>query len=342
MSEIITVPQERTPDTVAVEIRTLQKAAQKMAVSYAIEIGRKLVEAKDMVSHGEWGTWLEEEVSYSKSTANNLMKLYREYGSDQIDMFADPAKRQALEELSYTQALLLLAVPAEERAEFADVNDVANKSTRELEALIKERDEAMAAKQEAEEDRTAAMELKDAAINAQVELQKEMLQIGEKMEKAVNDAEMLKDQANQAEEKLRKAKQALEEAKQKLKELQENPVVPEDTMARIRAEAEQEAQKKAMADLEKKMQEAEAKAQKAQDAAHEAEQARQEAEKKLSMADKDMVAFQLGFQQVQEDWNRMTGLLMKIKASNPETASKLTAACNAVLEQWKELLRDGH
>lgn len=342
MSEMITIPQERTPDTVAVEIRVLQQQARQMAVSYAIEIGRRLVEAKEMVSHGQWGQWLQEEVSYSKSTANNLMRIYQEYGSEQVDMFSDPEKRQALEKLSYTQALLLLAVPEEERTDFAEENHVENLSTRELERLIKERDEARTAKEESERrERETAQKLtvEQAGKKAWEDNFKKQQ---DETWKQRDLAEKAQAAADKAEKNLQKAREEVKEAKRKLKELQENPVVPEDTMARIRAEAEQEAQKKAMADLEKKMQEAEAKAQKAQDAAHEAEQARQKAEKKLSMADKDMVAFQLGFQQVQEDWNRMTGLLMKIKASNPETASKLTAACNAVLEQWKELLRDGH
>lgn len=28
-----------------------------------------------MLSHGEWGKWLKEEIHYSKSSANNMMRI---------------------------------------------------------------------------------------------------------------------------------------------------------------------------------------------------------------------------------------------------------------------------
>ena len=48
-------PSPRTVETVALEIHTLQRQAQGIVLSYAIEIGRRLEEAKAMLSHGEWG-----------------------------------------------------------------------------------------------------------------------------------------------------------------------------------------------------------------------------------------------------------------------------------------------
>jgi len=44
----------------------------------AIEVGKRLKEAKALLPHGEWGKWLVESVSYSQRTANRLMQLFEE------------------------------------------------------------------------------------------------------------------------------------------------------------------------------------------------------------------------------------------------------------------------
>jgi hypothetical protein len=45
----------------------------KILLTNAIEIGRRLKEAKELVPHGEWGKWLEELVSYSQRMADKLI-----------------------------------------------------------------------------------------------------------------------------------------------------------------------------------------------------------------------------------------------------------------------------
>ena len=114
-----------------------------MVLYNSIEIGRRLVEAKSMIDHGEWGSWLEQYVEYSQRTANNLMRIFEEFGSNQLALFDNNAKSQALANLSYTQAVALLGVPEEDREKFLEENDIEKLSTRELQQVIKERDEAL-------------------------------------------------------------------------------------------------------------------------------------------------------------------------------------------------------
>jgi len=73
-----------------------------------------------MVEHGQWGNWLKDSVDYSQSTANNLMRIFEEYGSNQIALFGNNANSQALGNLSYTQAVALLGIPAEDREQMTD------------------------------------------------------------------------------------------------------------------------------------------------------------------------------------------------------------------------------
>jgi DNA repair exonuclease SbcCD ATPase subunit len=128
MTEVI----QRTPHTIATEIYSIKGQARSVLVLSSIEIGRRLVEAKEMLDHGEWGKWLEESVEYSKSTANNLMQIYREYGENS-------GKFPSIGDLSYTKAVALLGVPAEEREQFVQENDVENMSAREIQKIIKEK-----------------------------------------------------------------------------------------------------------------------------------------------------------------------------------------------------------
>ena len=129
----------RTPEIVAAEIRTFSASM----LNNAIEIGRRLVEAKELLPYGEFGGWVTRETGYSSSSANNFMRLYLEYGDMQGSLFgATLADSQTYGKLTVSKALELLALPAGEREEFVAENNVEEMSTRELRAAIRERDEA--------------------------------------------------------------------------------------------------------------------------------------------------------------------------------------------------------
>lgn len=138
MNELMT----RTPEIIAAEINGIKDQQRKMMIVAAIEIGRRLTEVKGMLEHGQWGDWLEKSVDYSQRTANDLMRIFEEYGENQLLIFDNSPNSQALANLSYTQAVLMLRVAAEERETFIEENDVPNMSTRDLEQAIKGKQEA--------------------------------------------------------------------------------------------------------------------------------------------------------------------------------------------------------
>jgi chromosome segregation ATPase len=138
MSDVIQV---RPSEIIAAEINSIKEQTRRTFLYNSIEIGRRLAEAKQVVPHGEWGTWLVQNVDYSQTTANNLLKIFDQYSNDQLSVFGDNLKSQAFENLSYSQAVALLGVPEEEREAFVQDNDVENMSTRELQQAIKEKKE---------------------------------------------------------------------------------------------------------------------------------------------------------------------------------------------------------
>ena len=129
----------REINAITAEIWELRHQAQCMALHYAVEIGRRLDEAKRALKHGEWGEWLQNEVEFSKSSAYNFMKLYYEYGSCEALLSGDESNFQSIGNLPYSKALLLLAVPSEEREEFAVKVHADSLSASELKRAIADR-----------------------------------------------------------------------------------------------------------------------------------------------------------------------------------------------------------
>ena len=209
----------RTPEIVAAEIRQIADQTRKMVLNNSIEIGKRLCEAKEMVPHGEWGSWLEKEVNFKQSTANNLMRIYTEYGDIQGELWGASAKSQTFGNLSYSQAVALLAVPAEEREEFVKENHVEDMSTRELQEAIKARDEAIKARDEARK------ELDEAVKSRETEIDKVLEQAVKKEKKLQKDLDFankkLKMEQEDHEKMQKAAEDAANETQAKIEELRE-------------------------------------------------------------------------------------------------------------------------
>lgn len=71
--------QEHALQIITAEINSYQGQSRKIRLLCAIEIGKRLKDAKALLPHGEWGPWLEESVSYSQRTVSNLIRLSEEY-----------------------------------------------------------------------------------------------------------------------------------------------------------------------------------------------------------------------------------------------------------------------
>ena len=114
------------------EIKLITEQTKQVVLMGSIEIGRRLVEAKNLIKHGQWGAWLKDRIDYSQRTANNFMRIYKEYGENGL-----AEKSQSIANLSYTHALALLDVPAEERAKFAEETNAKDMKIKELQEAIK-------------------------------------------------------------------------------------------------------------------------------------------------------------------------------------------------------------
>ena len=323
MSDIITV---RDIEMVTSDIRYAQRQGARQLLSNLIEIGRLLVEAKSIVPHGEWGKYLEEQVDYSQATANNYMKLYQEYGSSQESFFDSIEKSQTFGNLTYTQALALLALPAEQRQEFAEENNVAEMSTRQLEQAIRERNEERAAREQAEANAAKFESAAKIAKESEDNLRQIAGQANAEKTAAAEKVEKLKKQLEKAQQNEKAAKDALAKA-------QKNPEIPEAVMESLRQQVAADAAREA---TEKLQQELDA-ANKAKDAAERnAEQAEQKlvaAQKALQLSSPDAAVFKTLFEQVQKDFERMLESLKNVRQTDAVTGEKLHGAVRRLLSK---------
>lgn len=133
----------RSIEIVTAEITMIRDNARKVFLESVIQIGTRLEEAKQMVPSGEWTAYLTDKLGYKPSTAQNYMRIAREFGGGQVSLTGKTAA-DAFGQLSYSQILPLLGMPEEEREELAEEHDLPSMSSREIAALVKERDEAKA------------------------------------------------------------------------------------------------------------------------------------------------------------------------------------------------------
>lgn len=323
------VVQERDLGAVTVEIKTLHRQAQQMVLSYAIEIGKRLTEAKALVEYGGWGTYIKEELGYSQSTANNFMRLFEEYGKSQQSLFGGEADSQTFGNLTYTQALALLALPAEEREEFVQAHDVEGMSTRELEAAIRERDEAKAA---LEQEQSVNAELRAQAMDA-------ANKATEALEKAREEREAQYDRAEQLAQELEDLKHKPIDVAVEAADPEEVKKAVDAAVAAEREKAKGEADKlsakldKAKAEREKLEERLKAAEAKAGAAAAGASAEVEELRRQLAMADPVTAEFKGLFAQAGQLVGRMLEL---VEQAPEEKRPNLRQAMAALAEQMTE------
>lgn len=138
---------------VALSGRTVAEITADIQINYRnakasiIQIGRDLVEVKQMLQHGEWLPYLEG-LNISVSSAENYMRYAAEASAD-----------DKLAALPYSAAMALIALPEAQRKEVQE-HDLEGKSAAEIKRLIaevkKEKARADAEAQRAEEAQRSA------------------------------------------------------------------------------------------------------------------------------------------------------------------------------------------
>lgn len=324
----------------AVEIVTFDRQAKITAVSCAIEIGERLLEAKELVPHGEWGNWLKKNVNYSQSTANNFMRLYKEYGNDQGSLFTTLTNSQTIMNLDVSKALALTVLPPEEREEFVSEHDVESMSTRDLKEALQENKELKQQLEEKERQITQSASQLDIAISERQRMQDKLNEsvnrnagYEKSLQLKIDAAKRLEAEKKAAEEKQKESEKKAQELQRKMEELEnQKPEVDQQVIGELRAEAEKEAERRFAQEIEKLRAEKEKAEQKATEAE---EKNRQLQSKANSEQSKELIVFDEKFKSFQDSYNQINQLIAKMEGP---TADKVRGAVRKLLSVMEQKL----
>lgn len=325
-----------------------------------VEIGKRLLEAKQCLPHGTWGAWLKEEVEFSERTAQNFMRIAKEYTNPQL--ITDIGN-------SASKAIKLLSMPEEEREGFVgeahEINGkektVAEMTTKELQEVLKELE---AERKEKEKLKKQLDLFDDEAQRKQDEAVDAAYSQGEEQIKRLSE---LKEQAEAA---AREAEKKVAELQGEVSELQmqkeQTTLLDATELEKIRMEAEAEAKKKAEAALQKKLDKAKKEAEKAKKEAKEAQAAieaheeaqkeaeetalalkerlklvQEEADKKVRLAgNQEMAVFKVHFENMQTEFNEMMTCIDNLQEKEPEEAGKMRTAMKSLCQNIMKILED--
>lgn len=303
-----------------------------------LEIGKRLAEAKMQLSHGEWLPWLEEKVEFSERSAQQYMRLWKEYG-----------KSATVADLGVRKALVLLALPESEREAFAAENHAADMTAKELEEAVRQRKiaelKADSAQRELDKQRETAAQAEEDAAKAR-----------EAAEQAASDVQAAKDTALAAQEELARVRGELEKLRSRPVDVAVQTVdASEEQIAAARAEAEKAAadrEKKLTAELDKakkalekaldgrkaaeaRAADAEKERTSAMDAAKSYKVEAEAAAKRAAMAaNEGLTRFKVVFDQTVANVNRLAELLAELPDGEQE---KLRRAMGALAEQVRKV-----
>ena len=207
----------RSIEIVTAEITMIRDNARKVFLESVIQIGTRLEEAKQMVPSGEWTAYLTDKLGYKPSTAQNYMRIAREFGGGQVSLTGKTAA-DAFGQLSYSQILPLLGMAEEEREELAEEHDLPSMSSREIAALVKERDEAKEAAEKATAEKAAA-ELKfEGAAKARETVLHELKLAQDECDVVKQTAADLQEQLDAIEDKPAEVRELTEEELEEIRE----------------------------------------------------------------------------------------------------------------------------
>lgn len=197
-----------------------------------IGVGVDLMEIKAQCEHGQWMKTLAE-LGFSAASADNYMKVAREYGLTGSPLAALP----------YSKALALTALPAGEREAFAEKIGADDKSAREIARLIREKQslerELEARSRDAEAWQKSYKDEHSRASQLRLDLDKAKFQKTQIVEKIVEtepaDYQDLKAMVEDLALNVQGAEQAAVDAEARVREL-------EDENTRLRREAQERAE----------------------------------------------------------------------------------------------------
>lgn len=324
--------ENKSTEQLAAEVNVRYHQAEGLANMSAMmlaDAGRRLIEIKGRIPHGQFESWCADNLEFSKSKAEKMMKL-AERVDDESSLFS---KTETFTDIGISRVWALLAAPEEVAAEVIETHDVSDMTVRELKEEI------------------AKLKNEKAAVEGNNDsLRKELHSTQSKLAEAVTKDDMdqiAKDFAGREDElkaeiregkaresdiqaKLDKAKEDLKKLKAKQKELE--AAKDEEVQKAIEGKVS-EIEAKAKADAEAHSQELLDRTQRqVKDCMEQIEKLEAE---KTKLSNTALMEFKVYADQLQDVYWKMNEIITEQNEKDPELGAKLQGALGKIVEAWR-------
>lgn len=236
MNEIANATAEQSLS--AIDGLAMQARALRLSINANMwQLARVFVEAKELVPHGEWGQWLQDNADVSEKTAQDMMAAYKRFGG-----------RPQFENLGRAKTFKLLPLPAGTEEAFMAEHDVQAMSTREIQEAVKRARAEAQARIDAAEARVRELEQREPEIppalteelaarrEEAAKSRAEIERITETAKNSLAEAVQLRREKAQMERDMRDQEELLQEQQEALNRAQEEILNMQSAQARGDAE----------------------------------------------------------------------------------------------------------
>lgn len=310
--------EEITTEQLGIEVNTIyqqMEAIGNIGLQLAASAGERLMEVKARLEHGEFETWCNDNLTFSKRKAENMMR-WAQKCKDENSIFS---KTQTFADLGISKVWALLAAP-EDVAEEVIKEGAGDMSVRELQdeiSRLKSEKKNVERLARASEEEQANMEEEIEILKRQLEESRKEPEEGnsQSTSKTEEEIEILKKKLETAEANLQKTKEKLKTEKNN----SEKKI--EEAISKAKAEAQKEAEKKAsesFADITKKYEESQNVINKLQTALANSE-------------NKALAIFKVKSDLLQESFNSCLASIEDVAAEDQEKGDKMKAALRQIM-----------
>lgn len=221
--------ENKSTEQLAAEVNVRYHQAEGLANMSAMmlaDAGRRLIEIKGRIPHGQFESWCADNLEFSKSKAEKMMKL-AERVDDESSLFS---KTETFTDIGISRVWALLAAPEEVAAEVIETHDVSDMTVRELkEEIARLKEEKAAAERKADtldhnnddiRKELASMQKKLSETVTEEEFNEMQAAAQAQKEDLTKELNEAKAAADEIQVKLDKAKEDLKKLKAKQKELE--------------------------------------------------------------------------------------------------------------------------
>ena len=331
--------ENKSTEQLTAEVNVRYRQAEQLAGMSAMmlaDAGRRLIEIKARIPHGQFETWCADNLEFSKSKAEKMMKL-AERVADENSLFS---KTETFTDIGISRVWALLAAPEEVAAEVIETNDVESMTVRELKAeLARVKEEKEAAERKAEmidhnnddiRKELASMQRKLSETVSEKEFAEMQAAAQAQKEDLTKELSEAKAEAADIQMKLDKAKEDLKKQKAKQKDLEaardeevkkaiegKTAEIEEQAAARARESSQEllDRTQRQVGDLQEYIEKLEA--------------------EKAKLSNTSLMEFKVYVDQLQDIYFKICDIITEENQRDEATGAKMQTALQKIVEGWR-------